>query len=497
MLKTSIKSLITASSALFIFFVFLTFQLPNQVYASNPVKWQTEYAYFSASDFWIKINNQYFYAQGPTEFISDPSEPDQKYTTLEINWTEKNVPMRFYIYFRMKPTTGEWEVYDLRTYDGSKQGEWIFYNTTDAIGNGVSSLPGHKDYSYERRFVSKDGKAEIYCKDCEFNAFMNLSNTYSLEPNKSVINTRVHLPSEAHTVYVRLYDKNHQLVKDQADVRYEWSVDSNNSDSGNIVYIKDYGSNTYCPDGIYSPCPNLQADLRAVRPGHAKIIVRALKNSNLEIARTSFDVNVDPNGWQIQFNPKYHFATIEQGINTPAEVWLFQNGNKINYLGEVVFDWEEKPNKHILKILDNKVLVGNYCEYSSMKNPCPNSNVAAELIGLKLGTTNLSVTAKTIDGYQLTTVTTPINIVPKTVFSPSPAPLTTNITPTLSTTPPQPEKIAEINQKVQQLEEKVSQQEKVIQKQQTLLKKIQAEINKILKFFLPWWHTNSDSEIDG
>lgn len=50
---------------------------------------------------------------------------DAHYRTLEVEWREQGLPLRLFIYFAADDT--EWWVTEMRTYDGSSRGEWIYY----------------------------------------------------------------------------------------------------------------------------------------------------------------------------------------------------------------------------------------------------------------------------------------------------------------------------------------------------------------------------------
>lgn len=54
---------------------------------------------------------------------SDPGSPT--YRTLEVGWQEQGRPLRLYVYF--EADDADWWVTEMRTYDGSTDGEWIYY----------------------------------------------------------------------------------------------------------------------------------------------------------------------------------------------------------------------------------------------------------------------------------------------------------------------------------------------------------------------------------
>jgi hypothetical protein len=54
---------------------------------------------------------------------SDPGSA--VYRTLEVEWTDQGAPLRLYLYFAADDDS--WWVSEIRTYDGSPNGAWIFY----------------------------------------------------------------------------------------------------------------------------------------------------------------------------------------------------------------------------------------------------------------------------------------------------------------------------------------------------------------------------------
>lgn len=112
------------------------YDLPQAV--KHPIDWATEHARIQADDFSITVGRESFFGipdPGTTISIhSDPpNPPSDDYTTLEVIWTEKNVPMRLFIYFYRNDAIG-WFTPEIRTYDGSTGGEWIYYQN-GFIGN--------------------------------------------------------------------------------------------------------------------------------------------------------------------------------------------------------------------------------------------------------------------------------------------------------------------------------------------------------------------------
>ena len=93
--------------------------------ATGLVHWATSTVTFDASAFSIDVGGEQFTATVPNVSVhSDPGDP--KYTTLEIEWLEHGVPMRWYVYFHSNGTS--WWSDEMRTYDASAQGDWVYFS---------------------------------------------------------------------------------------------------------------------------------------------------------------------------------------------------------------------------------------------------------------------------------------------------------------------------------------------------------------------------------
>lgn len=91
----------------------------------NKISWQTPQVSLEADNFYIIADDKKFLGNvAKSRLTSDPG--NSTYTTLEIEWTENGVPMRFYMYFNAKD--GNWNVSEIRTYNGKNPGDWIFYD---------------------------------------------------------------------------------------------------------------------------------------------------------------------------------------------------------------------------------------------------------------------------------------------------------------------------------------------------------------------------------
>lgn len=176
----------------------------------------------------------------------------------------------------------------------------IFISGSDRK-NFVENLIGQADYKEERKFLAANNSdAEIVCRNCSINAFFNEKvtpneNGYVLEaliglPQGKIIT----IPPDHTTGYgvnVLLKDKQGNVVKNQQQLDYQWSVSN-----PNIVQIipTKLEINNGCIYDINPPCPFNHVDLYGINPGEVIVSVRVLDKSKngLEIASTSFPVLV-------------------------------------------------------------------------------------------------------------------------------------------------------------------------------------------------------------
>jgi hypothetical protein len=104
------------------------------------IHWQTETVTLSANDFYITANGKTFV--GETSSLGIDSDPgNQSYTTLELAWYEHDVQMRLYLYFSV--VDEQWEVTEVRIYDGSSEPTWVYWQEggyfKSNVGEGYSS----------------------------------------------------------------------------------------------------------------------------------------------------------------------------------------------------------------------------------------------------------------------------------------------------------------------------------------------------------------------
>ncbi len=295
--------------------------------------------------------------------------------------------------------------------------------------------------------------------------------SYTLEPSESSITTAIHQPSEGYGVNVKLYADG-QMVMDQWNVRYNWTV------SNPIITLSSYGMSDVCPYDIKSPCPNLHAEFRAIKPGQTTVAVTAFVNEK-SVAKTSFVVTVQ-DAYSIEFIQKSE--TLEKGIDYPFLIRLQKNGEILPYLQNVRFEWSNSTGQ-LLWIRDHQVIAG--CP-QPLVSPC--SNISASVRGTNVGFGSLLVKAITSDGVELTTTKLPITVVEATApVSPVP---TIQTLPMPSVTPQfEGEKMSQLEKEVAFLKEQLSEQQaqlstqgQNLEQQQKELKETQSLVEKIWAF---------------
>lgn len=120
------------------------------------VHFATKQVSLSADNLSIDAGGHHFTAAGSTVDVnSDPGTHD-KYTTLELVWTERGVEMRLNIYFTSDGH--DWWANEIRTYNGKSPGDWMEYmgtyfrsplNTAFAgdVDLGATDSEGHLHFS--------------------------------------------------------------------------------------------------------------------------------------------------------------------------------------------------------------------------------------------------------------------------------------------------------------------------------------------------------------
>lgn len=266
-----------------------------QARAVNPIVWKSEFASLASSNFYIRIGSDYYYGN---ESVTVKSDPGDRFTTLEMTWRENELPMRAYLYFR-KTTDNFWEMHDIRTYNGTNPGDWIYYTAEDEQGNKVSGLVGESYFTNTRRFIPVNNRdAEVFCKDCSISAFMTRSSKVSpegfaldivtgLQSNQTI--TLIANSKTGYGVNSILRDGLGQLITDQSGLNYVWKSKNESIaivQPDNIEYAE--GG---CAYGIQKPCPYMNGQISGISPGVTTILVSVQRNGT-DIASGEFYVKV-------------------------------------------------------------------------------------------------------------------------------------------------------------------------------------------------------------
>lgn len=143
---------------------------PTPTPISNPTAMVTSDVVLNAGNFYMDINGKRYYGTKPIELHSNVGNPYPTTTTLEAIWHENGVEMRLFIYFRVDPTNkNRWEIYDIRTYDGNANGEWLYYPADKSWGNfGNLGYPG---IWQKLDLRSKTGNGLIHFDDLKLGPF--------------------------------------------------------------------------------------------------------------------------------------------------------------------------------------------------------------------------------------------------------------------------------------------------------------------------------------
>lgn len=138
------------------------------------INWTTNDVSLKTDGFAITIDGKRYRALDPKiEIRSDPADPPSyEYTTLEAKWFENGVEMRMNLYFSYKP--GQfWKLYEVRTYNGQKQGDWIYYTPTDTNGNAIQHSLGETYQKAGALTLKSSQGSTITFENIKLKAFTN------------------------------------------------------------------------------------------------------------------------------------------------------------------------------------------------------------------------------------------------------------------------------------------------------------------------------------
>lgn len=145
---------------------------PSQVPSPlpNKISWQTPYASLEADNFYITADDKTFLGNVPkTRLLSDPGTTT--YQTLEVEWTENDFPMRFYVYFFAN--SDSWGVSEVRTYNGQSQGSWIYYRGLGIVAKLGSTFTNNLlDIKSDPNNSSNQYTGSIHFENLKLQAFL-------------------------------------------------------------------------------------------------------------------------------------------------------------------------------------------------------------------------------------------------------------------------------------------------------------------------------------
>lgn len=279
------KGIFLLVTLLFLFFV-------PAVKAVNSVDWQTPYSSFSANDFYIRIGDKQFYG----ERVVVTGDPSLQKPTLEMTWQENGVQMRLYIYFE-KATENTWRIYDVRTYNGDQNPDWISYKPYSV--SEVTAPLGYPFKADQLTFRPTDSSdAEIVCARCSLTSFktnevpisefgFGLDFLIGL-PKGQIIKLTTN-PLAGYGVNAVMVNKRGDLVEDQG--KYTFSFEPQDA-IVNVVSKAIIYQDGSCIYNLLPPCPKTNIQLSGLNPGNTRIIGVVTNENGEVLAKNSFPVVV-------------------------------------------------------------------------------------------------------------------------------------------------------------------------------------------------------------
>lgn len=243
---------------------------------SAPFHVETRQVSLSADAIEIEAGGKKFLTAPPIDVSGDPGMPNE-YTTLELTWQEHGVEMRLFVYFHSDGR--EWWSNEIRSYNGSAQGDWITYRGeffrrplgTPFVGDFAVAT---EDPAIGRLHIS-DMRLEAFRRApaCE-----TATGALVLEPGTSPI--VIEGPVSGYGAGVSLLSADScSPVPDQNRYRYEW----NTSDASVVIVER-----------VTAPeLGERRADLRPVGKGQTTVSVTArTPDTGVIVAQVDIDVIV-------------------------------------------------------------------------------------------------------------------------------------------------------------------------------------------------------------
>lgn len=170
----------------------------------NSISWGTNSVLLSADNFYIEVDGKRFTAPPNASVVSSSNSLNsQGYytTTLEGSWQEDGVEMRMNLYFRYR--TGQfWELYEIRTYDGTQNDKWLYYTPLDEFGQPIQNSVGDSYVASDLDFYSNENSesnisGRIHFTNVAITPFIDISSQTSPTPSPSPLPTNTPTPTQA------------------------------------------------------------------------------------------------------------------------------------------------------------------------------------------------------------------------------------------------------------------------------------------------------------
>lgn len=210
------------------------------------------------------------------------------------------------------------------------------------------------------------------------------NSTYRLEPSEKEVVMSVSDINTAYGINVLLFN-NDQLLMNQAGISYQWRVSN-----PQVISISDSGFDSGCPYDIYSPCPNLHATIKGLKPGNSKITVDAYLYDQF-LSATNFSVTIKSENFTLEpsenvVETQIHRLNEGYGLN----VKLLRDGQLVYDQSDISYSWI--VSQPIINL--SSYGMSDACPYG-VNSPCP--NLHADFKATKVGETQVNVTAYRFD----------------------------------------------------------------------------------------------------
>jgi hypothetical protein len=136
---------------------------PGAGSGSRQFDWHTQVANLQADSVTIDAGGRTFHVPADAQVHSDPG--NSTYQTLELDWTEQGIEQRLYMYFAAD--NANWWISEIRTYNGSPNGEWIYYDVAQISTPRGTSFEDSLDLSG----TGAGGSGELRITDMRLTVF--------------------------------------------------------------------------------------------------------------------------------------------------------------------------------------------------------------------------------------------------------------------------------------------------------------------------------------